>query len=201
MNTALAYRLLPDNNGDELRDGKMGFLEHLDELRVRIIRSCIAVAVGMIVAFAFIDRIVTFVLAPSRRMLPPGARLYHWRLSFPIRLPAADPRGHETGYVVRRRAWHRGSAARAATNEPQEIGVAADRMVRSTPHPRELVVGKNVTPRRALEQQNRVVHTAPLQEQRRGGRRALVHTGRPSSLAACSCELSIVTNRSIPSPV
>jgi len=77
MNTALAYRLLPDDNGDELRDGKMGFLEHLDELRVRIIRSCIAVAVGMIVAFAFIDRIVTFVLAPSRRMLPPGARLIY----------------------------------------------------------------------------------------------------------------------------
>ena len=77
MNTALAYQLLPDDDGDGLRDGKMGFLEHLDELRVRIIRSCIAVAVGMIVAFAFIDRIVTFVLAPSRRMLPPGARLIY----------------------------------------------------------------------------------------------------------------------------
>src|SRR3984893_3930174 len=77
MNTALAYRLLPDDNGDELRGGNMCFLEHLDELRVRIIRSCIAVAVGMIVAFAFIDRIVTFVLAPGRRMLQPGARLLY----------------------------------------------------------------------------------------------------------------------------
>jgi len=77
MNTALAYRLLPDDDGDGLRDGKMGFLEHLDELRVRIIRCCLAVAVGMIVAFAFIDRIVNVVLAPSRRMLPPGARLIY----------------------------------------------------------------------------------------------------------------------------
>ena len=77
MNTALAYRLLPDDDGTGLRDGKMGFLEHLDELRVRIIRSCLAVAVGMIVAFAFIDRLVNVVLAPSRRMLPPGARLIY----------------------------------------------------------------------------------------------------------------------------
>src|SRR5260370_21359299 len=30
--------------------------------------------------------------------------------------------------------------------------------------------------------------------------RTLVHTGRPSSLAACSCEPSIVTNRSNRSP-
>ena len=77
MNTALAYQLFPDDDDDGLRGGKMGFLEHLDELRVRIIRSCIAVAVGMIVAFAFIDRIVTFVLAPSRRMLPSGTRLIY----------------------------------------------------------------------------------------------------------------------------
>jgi sec-independent protein translocase protein TatC len=77
MKTALAYQLLPDDDGDGLRALKMGFLEHLDELRVRIIRSCVAVAVGMIVAFAFIDRIVTFVLAPSRRMLPSGTRLMY----------------------------------------------------------------------------------------------------------------------------
>src|SRR3984893_508855 len=77
MNTALAFKLLPDDDGDELRGGKMGVLEHLDELRVRLIRSCLAVAVGMLVAFAFIDRIVAFVLAPSRRMLPPGARLIY----------------------------------------------------------------------------------------------------------------------------
>ena len=77
MNTALAYQLLPDDDSNGLRDGKMGFLQHLDELRVRIIRSCIAVAVGMIVAFAFIDRIVTFVLAPSRRMLPSGTRFIY----------------------------------------------------------------------------------------------------------------------------
>jgi sec-independent protein translocase protein TatC len=76
MTTALAVQLFPEDD-DELRDGKMGFLEHLDELRGRIVRCCIAIAVGMLVAFVFIDRIVAFVLAPSRRMLPSGAKLIY----------------------------------------------------------------------------------------------------------------------------
>src|SRR3984957_11562845 len=71
-----AVRLLPDDD-EELGGEKMGFLGHLDELRKRLIRSCIAIAVGMLVAFAFIDRIVDFVLAPTRKMLPPGTRLIY----------------------------------------------------------------------------------------------------------------------------
>jgi len=77
MHTALAVQLLPDDEGDQFGGGKMGFLEHLDELRVRIIRSAVAVAAGMVVAFLFIDRIVNFVLTPTRRMLPPGSRLIY----------------------------------------------------------------------------------------------------------------------------
>ncbi len=76
MTTALAVHLLPDD-GEELRDGKMGFLEHLDELRKRIIRSCIAIGVGMLLAFLFIDRIVDFMFTPTRRMLPPGTKLIY----------------------------------------------------------------------------------------------------------------------------
>jgi len=77
MTTALAVQLLPDDDDDGLGEGKMGFLDHLDELRTRLIRSCIAIAVGMLVAFVFIDRIVTFMLAPSRRMLPPGTKIIY----------------------------------------------------------------------------------------------------------------------------
>jgi len=55
----------------------MGFLDHLDELRTRIIRSCIAVGAGMVVAFAFVDRIADFVLALTLRMLPPGTTLIY----------------------------------------------------------------------------------------------------------------------------
>jgi len=57
----------------------MGFLEHLDELRTRIIRSCIAIGIGMLVAFIFVDRIAAFVLAPTLRMLPPGGSLIYTR--------------------------------------------------------------------------------------------------------------------------
>jgi len=76
MTTALAVQLLPDDD-EELGEAKMGFLDHLDELRKRIIRSCVAIAVGMLAAFVFIDRIVNFVLAPTRRMLPPGTKLIY----------------------------------------------------------------------------------------------------------------------------
>ena len=55
----------------------MSFLEHLDDLRKRIIRSCLAAGVGMVIAFVFINHIVTFVLAPMRRALPPGTTLIY----------------------------------------------------------------------------------------------------------------------------
>lgn len=57
--------------------GVMGFLDHLEELRGRIIRSCAAVAVGMLVSFAFVDRIADVVLAPTFRALPAGAVLIY----------------------------------------------------------------------------------------------------------------------------
>jgi len=68
-------RVPPEESDDDVTNGKMGFLEHLDELRTRLIRSCLAIVVGMLVAFAFVDRIASFVLAPTLRMLPAGASL------------------------------------------------------------------------------------------------------------------------------
>jgi len=53
----------------------MGFLEHLDELRRRLIRALIALAACMAVAFLFLDRIADFVLGPTLRALPQGTRL------------------------------------------------------------------------------------------------------------------------------
>ena len=37
---------LPPEEDDESAGGKMSFLDHLDELRRRIVNSCIAIAVG-----------------------------------------------------------------------------------------------------------------------------------------------------------
>src|SRR6266550_2974724 len=67
----------PDNDAEPLAEGQMSFLEHLDELRRRILRSCIAIAVGVVVTFAFIQRIFDFLLAPTRRVLPAGVKLIY----------------------------------------------------------------------------------------------------------------------------
>ena len=55
----------------------MSFLEHLDELRKRIVHSLLAVAVGVVIGFAFINRISDFLLGPTRRLLPPGSKMIY----------------------------------------------------------------------------------------------------------------------------
>jgi len=55
----------------------MSFLEHLDELRTRIIRSLLAVVVGFLAAFAFIDRIFRFIMQPLQAVLPDGGKLIY----------------------------------------------------------------------------------------------------------------------------
>lgn len=74
---ALKHNLPSDD--DEPGESRMGFLDHLEELRTRLIRSCLAIAAGMVVAYAFVDRIGEFVLAPSLRLLPPGTTLVYTR--------------------------------------------------------------------------------------------------------------------------
>ena len=60
---------------DTYRDGTMSMLEHLDELRSRLIRACLALTGGMAVSFFFVDRIEQIVLAPTFAVLPPGTTL------------------------------------------------------------------------------------------------------------------------------
>jgi sec-independent protein translocase protein TatC len=70
-----AFQLPPQD-----QDGRyfgISVLEQLEHFRKRLIRSAVGVLVGMLVAFAFIDRIVAFVLAPARAMLPAGSRMIY----------------------------------------------------------------------------------------------------------------------------
>lgn len=62
---------------DDEPGGKMSFLEHLDELRKRIIRSVIAVFAGFLVACFFIDRLFSFIMRPLQEALPPGGTLVY----------------------------------------------------------------------------------------------------------------------------
>src|SRR5258708_38189074 len=54
---------------------KMSFLEHLDELRKRLIYICWSLLAGCIVAYIFIVQIFDFIMRPLQQMLPPGGKL------------------------------------------------------------------------------------------------------------------------------
>jgi len=71
----------PGGTQDDLADddagGKMSFLEHLDELRRRILYAVAAVFVGFVVSFFFIDEIFDFIMRPLQQLLPPGGTLVY----------------------------------------------------------------------------------------------------------------------------
>ena len=70
-------RPIDDDEEDEGVGGKMSFLEHLDELRQRLIKALLAVLVGFVVALAFINPIFDFVMAPLQAILPAGGKLIY----------------------------------------------------------------------------------------------------------------------------
>jgi len=70
----------PDDDVDRDEDdgaGKMSFLDHLDELRKRIIWAVSAIFVGVIIAFFFIGDIFNFIMKPLQAMLPPGGKMVY----------------------------------------------------------------------------------------------------------------------------
>jgi sec-independent protein translocase protein TatC len=56
---------------------KMSFLEHLDELRKRIIYSALSIGVGFLIAFMFVQQLFDFVMRPLQAGLPAGAKLVY----------------------------------------------------------------------------------------------------------------------------
>src|SRR6195256_5695566 len=57
--------------------GDFSLLERLDDFRRRLIRAALAVCVGVLLGFAFINQVVDFLLAPTRGTLPAGAKLIY----------------------------------------------------------------------------------------------------------------------------
>jgi sec-independent protein translocase protein TatC len=66
---------LTDADDQELEGGRMSFLEHLDELRKRLIAMIAGIAVGCVIAFVFLSRIFKFIMLPLQQMLPDGGKL------------------------------------------------------------------------------------------------------------------------------
>ena len=65
------------DDGGEDDAGRMSFLDHLDELRRRLVAAALSLAFGTVVAFFFIDRIFTFIMRPLYEKLPPGSKLIY----------------------------------------------------------------------------------------------------------------------------
>jgi sec-independent protein translocase protein TatC len=62
----------------------MSFLDHLEELRRRLIVSSIAIVVGFFLCWAFAERIFGILQAPLTKFLPPGDKLAYTRLTAPF---------------------------------------------------------------------------------------------------------------------
>jgi sec-independent protein translocase protein TatC len=72
----------PDRDDEELQDddgagGKMSFLEHLDELRTRLIACVYALIVGCVVAFVFVGQIQQFIMLPLYQLMPNGTKFMY----------------------------------------------------------------------------------------------------------------------------
>jgi sec-independent protein translocase protein TatC len=85
--SAILRALSTNKSNEEELGGQMSFLEHLDELRRRLIRSFIFVFVAASVAWFFADRIYNFLAVPVERALAEAQR---------TQVPIAGQLGNET---------------------------------------------------------------------------------------------------------
>ncbi len=91
---------LPSPEDEESPD-KMSFLEHLDELRKRIIFAALSLAVAFVLCFTFSTEIFEFLMGPMQMALPEGGELIatgvpeifvlHLKMSFFIAIFVASP--------------------------------------------------------------------------------------------------------------
>ncbi|MGH9968037.1 MAG: twin-arginine translocase subunit TatC [Pyrinomonadaceae bacterium] len=86
MSTLLRARQIGKGEEEEL-GGQMSFLDHLDELRKRLVRSIVFVFVATCVCWFVSDRIYSFLAVPVERALAEAQRR---------QLPIAGLTGHET---------------------------------------------------------------------------------------------------------
>jgi sec-independent protein translocase protein TatC len=77
MEPALGNWYNPDGEGYRPPWAGLSLLDLLEQVRKRITRAAIAVALGALIAFTQIDAIVAFIFRPMRAALPPGTRLIY----------------------------------------------------------------------------------------------------------------------------
>lgn len=66
-----------DEDDEDALGGRMSFLEHLEELRKRIIYACYGIGAGVAFSFLFIQKLFEFLTAPAIATLPPGSTIIY----------------------------------------------------------------------------------------------------------------------------
>ena len=80
--TTADFTAAPEDEERELT--KMSFLEHLEELRKRLIVSFVALGVAFLVCWNFADRIFAKIQEPLTKFLPNGDKLAYTKLTDPF---------------------------------------------------------------------------------------------------------------------
>ena len=117
-----------DNSELQERGGQMSFLEHLDELRKRLVNAVIIIVIAFVVCFYFSNSIFSFLSVPIRRALSEAERR-----ELPVAgltgnekvLPLSNLRENETGRYVFDRSTKLGPSVIAPGTSVQAV-VARD---------------------------------------------------------------------------
>ncbi|HEY7915017.1 MAG TPA: twin-arginine translocase subunit TatC [Blastocatellia bacterium] len=83
---------------DPVEEGAMSFLEHLDELRSRLVRIAIFVVSAFIISFIFSDRIYDFLQVPVRAAMQEAQRDANFHLPGAVVGPLANYIGKEVDF-------------------------------------------------------------------------------------------------------
>jgi sec-independent protein translocase protein TatC len=74
----------PEQDEQQELRGQMSFLDHLEELRKRLLISFAAIGAGFFVCWSYADRLYALLQRPLTAALPPGDRLAYTRLIAPF---------------------------------------------------------------------------------------------------------------------
>ena len=75
-----------DGSEGERELGKMSFLEHLEELRKRLVISLLSILGAFLLCWNYANRIYAWVALPLMQFLPKGSKLVYTRLTEPFML-------------------------------------------------------------------------------------------------------------------
>lgn len=82
MSSPAPQRLGPAPSADDL--ARMSLMEHLEELRSRLLRAIITLAVAFFPCWIYVDEIFAFLQRPILELLPPGKKLAYTGITDPF---------------------------------------------------------------------------------------------------------------------